>query len=589
MHSLGKYGIYRNITGIIALLTAAIGFGSPIQAFALESAIPRLQSHFAYKQYHIHYELNGDGTYKEIDEIAMTVLTNQGVEMSRLMPIGMPNMPMSTNDRNVEVLTAYTSKKNGERIDATPQSPPTAMGMPTSGVSASVFAPMKMKVLAFQQAQIGDTLVFSFSASQNKPVFLNNIILNQAFPKFVAYEDVVINLSAPESLQLRVETFGVEKGRSTLNGHIQNWEWRYQNKTPVSPQSNQPPSFDRIHISTFMDNNAEMEAMSKQLAAFRPPMPEPVHCQVFPSNDGPDALAGFAAEVSEYFWRLEDLLKREINDWNTPTCVFDDGRPRVTAMRDGYNQAFGMERDWSKSLARVEYLKKKFPNEAFATMAEARYWNAYAWDARGGGYSSSISDDGRKLFRERLEKAERILLDTKTYAALLPDWYDEMISVQSTLDRPEDERDKIFLEGVKRYPAYYPIYFTMLNYLLPKWGGTWRTVDNMIQWSVEHTQATEGTTMYARLYWVVGSDPDINLFKDTFASWPKMKGGFEDLMTRHPKSKWNLNNFAKFACMAGDKQTFLALRAKMSNDVIDAAWPQKMSLDLCETKFGYTQ
>ncbi len=73
------------------------------------------------------------------------------------------------------------------------------------------------------------------------------------------------------------------------------------------------------------------------------------------------------------------------------------------------------------------------------------------------------------------------------------------------------------------------------------------------------------------------------------SSWPKMKRGFEDLMERHPKSKWNLNNFAKFACLAGDKQTFLKLRGQMGKDVIDAAWPENTSLDLCETKFGYAE
>ena len=68
-----------------------------------------------------------------------------------------------------------------------------------------------------------------------------------------------------------------------------------------------------------------------------------------------------------------------------------------------------------------------------------------------------------------------------------------------------------------------------------------------------------------------------------------MKLGFEDMMVRHPKSKWNLNNFAKFACMAGDSKTFLVLRKQIGKGVIDAAWPKNTSLDLCETKFGYVE
>ena len=306
-------------------------------------------------------------------------------------------------------------------------------------------------------------------------------------------------------------------------------------------------------------------------------------------NDGPKAIQIYADRVARNFWRSDEQLKRDINNWNTPACVFDDGRPILSAVYIGYSQAFERKHDWSASLSRIEDLKKKYPDEAFVAMAEARYWAFYAWDARGGGYASSVSDDGWQLFRERMEKAESVLLDTKSYSASIPSWYIVMIKAQSILNHPADEIDKVFLDGVKRYPSYYPIYFEMLNFLLPKWGGSWRTVDNLIQWSVEHTRVKEGMTMYARLYWVADQYSDVKLFKDTFASWPKMKQGFSDLMARHPKSKWNLNNFAKFACMAGDKQTFLKLRKQIGEGVLDAAWPQNTSLDLCETKFGYAE
>ena len=68
-----------------------------------------------------------------------------------------------------------------------------------------------------------------------------------------------------------------------------------------------------------------------------------------------------------------------------------------------------------------------------------------------------------------------------------------------------------------------------------------------------------------------------------------MKVGFEDLMARHPKSNWNLNNFAKFACEAGDKKTFLALRRQIGKNVMGAAWQGSPNLDLCNEKFGYAE
>lgn len=563
----------------------------PVQAFAAgESSL--FKPPFEFKRFHVQYNVNSDGTFTELQDAAITVLTEQGVQSSQQMLVATQDMLlMPVPDREIEVLDAYTLKKNGERIAATPADPSPRIVLRSGAPTVSGAFQMQTKFLAFQRVEIGDTLVTSYRASQKKPAFPDNFVVDNVFPESVAYDDASINLSAPASINLRIETFGIDKGRSTTDGKIQKWEWKYKNRPSETLAPNRPPARNRLHISTFKDNNSEMEARRKLMAAAMPPMPERVRCAVLPRNpnDGLAAINMFEADISRLFWSSEDFLRQEVTDWNTPTCVFDDGRPRLSTLRGGFDQAFSAEHDWSKSQARVEFLKKKFPKEPFVAIADARYWVTYAWDARGGGYASSVSDDGWKLFRERLEKAERVLLDTKPHAAELPVWYDLMVQVQSALGRPEDERDKVFLEGVKRYPTYYPTYFTMLNYLLPKWGGTWRTVDNLVKWSVEHTKATEGMSMYARLYWVAGDDSKVTLFKDTFVSWPKMKQGFEDMMARHPKSKWNLNNFAKFACMAGDMQTFLALRKQIGREVMDAAWPENTSLDLCETKFGYSE
>ncbi len=94
--------------------------------------------------------------------------------------------------------------------------------------------------------------------------------------------------------------------------------------------------------------------------------------------------------------------------------------------------------------------------------------------------------------------------------------------------------------------------------------------------------------MYARLYWSISQreDLDFNLFRDSLASWPDMKHGFEDIIRNYPYSAWNINNFAAFACIAGDKETFQSLRFRIGKTIIPGAWPENYSLDLCEYKFA---
>ena len=576
------------------------------KSVAAEIQNSSIESPFSYKKYHVHYDINADGTYTESDELMMTVLTESGVQKSKQKPFGIDNSGLVIpSKRSVEILSAYTLKNNGRQINAIHLNSSEVMGEASRNPNLS-----QVKFVSFKDVEIGDILVVSYKAIQQAPAIPNNVVINHVFPKFIAYEDANISLSAPISLKLRFDLNNIEKGEYKVVGNIQQMVWKYQNNNAeVVVQPGQLPSttWSRIHISSFKDFSTEMEVVSKMtntsapLAVaptipYHPHLPNYMTCNAQGNiqNDGPEALERVEDLVKLYFWHDENLLNEAANEWNNSSCVFDDGRPMLTALKDAFSKnfkEFNTQPDWSQIASRLDELNKKFPDTAFVAIAEAVYWTEYAWNARGSGYASSVTPDGWKLFRERLEKAEKILLDTKPYSAQLPIWYDQMILVQSALDGPEDERDKTFLEGTRKFKTYYPTYFTMLNFLSPKWGGTWETVDNMVKWSVENTKEIDGNTMYARLYWSAsgGLPKDVKLFKDTLASWPNMKSGFEDLMAKHPKSKWNLNNFAKFACIAEDKNTFLVLRRRIGKDVMVAAWSQYPSLDLCEAKFGYMQ
>ncbi|MEQ1638997.1 MAG: hypothetical protein ABL903_20235 [Methylococcales bacterium] len=326
------------------------------------------------------------------------------------------------------------------------------------------------------------------------------------------------------------------------------------------------------------------------------PVPDDQRCKNWGDvpMDGPRAYDDFIAQVTMNFRRNDKtlaLLERDTNEWNTPSCVFEGGEQVLISLTKGLDTFFTKRVDWTDGLARVQLVKAKFPDTPFVALAEAIYWKHFAWHARGSGMASSVTPEGWKLFRERLEMAEKVLIDSKPYASELPNWYAEMITVQSALDRPGIDKVNTFLEGTKKHKTYLPIYTTMLKFQLPKWGGNWEGVDNMVKWSVENTQATEGNAMYSRLYWAVFVHllNEEKLFRDTRASWPKMKLGFEDMMTNYPKSKWNLNNFAMFACLAEDKETFLTLRNKIGADIMLEAWQKDISLELCEIKYGYAQ
>ena len=78
--------------------------------------------------------------------------------------------------------------------------------------------------------------------------------------------------------------------------------------------------------------------------------------------------------------------------------------------------------------------------------------------------------------------------------------------------------------------------------------------------------------MYARIYWYASQAHFQNeLFTKSFAAWPRMKEGFEDVIARYPDS-WNLNNYAKFACLARDKETTREILKRIQSDPVMEAW-----------------
>ncbi len=53
-------------------------------------------------------------------------------------------------------------------------------------------------------------------------------------------------------------------------------------------------------------------------------------------------------------------------------------------------------------------------------------------------------------------------------------------------------------------------------------------------------------------------------------------------MKRYPNSKWNLNGYAYFACLANDASAYGELRARIGRGVIPQAWGSNHSTEVCD-------
>jgi hypothetical protein len=196
-----------------------------------------------------------------------------------------------------------------------------------------------------------------------------------------------------------------------------------------------------------------------------------------------------------------------------------------------------------------------------------------------------VSNKAWELFRERKERARRTLQDAKQYAGENPLWQTQMIRLAWDLDRSQKAVFALFADAVKRDPWFLSHYFAVANRLTPRWGGDIEQYRQFTDDSVTRTQATDGVTMNARLYWFYAEIENDQPFGELGIPWAKMKAGFDDLIIRYPTS-WNINNYASFACRANDKEAFLRLLPKLSpKEIRQEAWPTGYSFETCKEAF----
>lgn len=240
---------------------------------------------------------------------------------------------------------------------------------------------------------------------------------------------------------------------------------------------------------------------------------------------------------------------------------------------------------WDALERRVKQWAKDAPQSPLAHLMVAETISQRAWSIRGRGFAHTVAPDAWAPFREHLTRARKYLVSKEKVASGHPQYYATLVVFDTVLSLGDAQVRKDFDAGVRRYPNYYPLYFAMLNYLMPKWHGGPGEIETFAKAAVEATRDLEGEGMYARIYWFAAQNGyDDTLFVASFARWDRMRAGFEDVIARYP-DQWNLQNYAHFACEAGDAETVAKLLPRLKSP-IPQAWQGRASFAECRRLAG---
>lgn len=201
------------------------------------------------------YEVAADGTWSS-EIVAVTRINEQAA-------VAAGQMPLSYSDslQEMEILEAYTTTKDGQRVDV-PADRILAQAAPAS-IGAPSFSDYKVRTVVFPQVEVGATLSLRYRVKQLKPFLPGVFTLRNNFPRSVESQSVIVTLRAPQRMKLAVAAREMQGGavKSTVAG-MREWRWSFSNPVslPMEPGSLAVTDFSPGVMVTNLDDYPALAA-----------------------------------------------------------------------------------------------------------------------------------------------------------------------------------------------------------------------------------------------------------------------------------------------------------------------------------------
>ena len=190
-----------------------------------------------------------------------------------------------------------------------------------------------------------------------------------------------------------------------------------------------------------------------------------------------------------------------------------------------------------------------------ARLALANVQIDYAWNARGGGYADTVTDEGWRLLDKRLSEAARTLSEAKDMSEKCPWYWYEKMRLTGGMQFSRDQFDDIFNQAIVYEPNFAAYYTIRANFLLPRWYGSQGEWESDLAKSADNIGADDGDMLYAQVVWRLNRFTSFdNIFQENNLAWPRVKKGFEVLEKRYPNALAVKNEAAYLAVFAQDAQ-----------------------------------
>lgn len=231
----------------------------------------------------------------------------------------------------------------------------------------------------------------------------------------------------------------------------------------------------------------------------------------------------------------------------------------------------------------IDKWKRAVPGSKFADFAELRFSYSQSWNARGSKYANKTKEVQLKHFKQKLLETEALILSEQNGLKETPISYNLLMAVALDTGGTQSSAMDVFNYGVTHWPNYYDFYEVLLTRLVPKWGGSWESVDGFINYWAANLQQTEENTIYARFYHNVHKNNRVDP-RNTLADWSKLKPSLVNLYEKYPAREY-LAVAASYGCIYGDRDFYN--KVVIENNVVTSEdWISGTSREVCDSHYN---
>lgn len=254
--------------------------------------------------------------------------------------------------------------------------------------------------------------------------------------------------------------------------------------------------------------------------------------------------------------------------------------PRAGAPAPGAVVDRGRDDFWVPIEEKTLRWSAQFPDSALPAIALSEAYMSHGFAHRGNGYGGTVSPQDWQKFGQCMDKSYEALMSRKSVGERDPNWWWMLLIVAKLQSWPRERFLPVAQQAIDAFPKNYDIYFAISESMLPQWGGSVEALAEFADHAAEHTAKTDGDALYARIFWNLRSQLPDGFITLPVVRWEKIRSGYDDMVRQYP-DPWNLNSFARMACLAGDKATAKRVLSRIKDAVEPTGWSSRAEFNRC--------